>query len=139
MPATLTANNKRRTAFGRALTEAMQVRHMTQMQLGDRLGHMRQSSISAWASGQALPPDIETVFRLERVLKLKPGHLSRLLGFVPAEDKELDPPDVIEAIMADPQLDDSGRRMVLGIYEELVAGAKRRHPASHRRKARSAA
>lgn len=129
MPATLTTNARRRAAFGRALDEAMRVRQMTQEKLGERLGDMGQSTISAWKSGHALPPDIETVFRLEKVLKLPAGHLSRVLGFMPAGRDHIEP-DVTAAVMADERLDEAGRRMVLGVYDELIAAAKRRHPSA---------
>lgn len=129
MPATLTTNARRRAAFGRALNEAMSVRQMTQERLGERLGDMGQSTISAWKSGHALPPDIETVFQLEKVLKLPAGHLSRLLGFMPVSRDRVEL-DVTAAVMADERLDGAGRRMVLGVYDELIAAAKRRHPSA---------
>jgi transcriptional regulator with XRE-family HTH domain len=132
MPATLTTNPKRRAAFGKALAEAMRVRQITQMRLGEDLGDMRQSSISAWRSGNALPPDIETVFRLEKVLKVPAGHLSRVLGFMPVERGQLATIDVTEAVMTDGRLDAAGRRMVLGVYDELIANAKRRHPSARK-------
>lgn len=129
MPATLTADETRRARFGDALAEAMRVRQITQAALGELLDEMRQSSISAWRTGSALPPDVETVFRLEKALKLAPGHLSRHLGFLPA--KRATAPSVSEAIMADSHLDAAGQRILLTAYQELAA-AKRRHPTAHK-------
>lgn len=131
MPATLTADEKRRTRFANALAEAMRVRELTQAELGELLDQMRQSSISAWTTGNALPPDVETVFRLEHVLKLRPGHLSRHLGFLPIT-KLPQVATVTDAVLADDRLDDSAQRILLATYKELVAAAKRRHPSAHK-------
>lgn len=134
MPATLTSNQRRRDAFSDALLEAMETRGLTQARLGQLVNHMGQSSVSAWVNGRALPPDIETVIKLEKVLKLPAGHLCRLLGFVPV-DKEPDVElDLIQAVMHDERLDDAARRAVLDLHRELVEQAKRRHPTARARK-----
>lgn len=130
MPATLTADEKRRARFGNALAEAMRVRELTQAELGELLNQMRQSSISAWTTGTALPPDVETVFRLEQALKLRPGHLSRHLGFLPIT--KLPPVTVADAVLGDSRLDATAQRILLVTYKELVAAAKRRHPSAHK-------
>lgn len=127
MPATLTANEKRRSSFGSALTKAMRLQRLTQSELGEMLGDIGQSSISAWTTGNALPPDVETVFALERALRLPPGHLSKHLGFLPAKLAM-----VPNAVRADDRLDDDGQRIMLTTYKDLVAAAKRRHPTAHK-------
>lgn len=121
MPATLTSDVQRRSAFGNALAEAMRVRRITQAELGARLNNMRQPSISAWKSGEALPPDVETVFRIEAALTLQPGHLSRYLGFMPV-DGMVRASTVRDAVMVDELLSESGRRILLSVYEELTSG-----------------
>lgn len=133
MPATLTTNERRRSAFAKALTAAMDARNMTQERLGARLGNLRQSTISAWTSGHALPPDIDTVFRLEKVLKLSPGTLSRQLGFMPTAPTDGDP-DVRQAILADVSLDAGERAAMLNVYDTLIEASKSRHPTAHRRR-----
>lgn len=122
MPATLTTNAKARTAFGSALGEAMDQLGMSQAALGERLNHMRQPAISAWINGHALPPDIETVFKVEKVLKLAPGTLSKYLGFLPPKA----PVSVLDAIHADQALDASGKRAMTAVYEELISRGRRR-------------
>lgn len=131
MPATLTSDEKRRTRFGHALSEAMRIQGFTQAGLGARLGEMGQSSISAWTTGGALPPDVETVFALERALKLSPGQLSKHLGFLPTS-KARSVLTVADAVLADDHLDDDGQRVLLATYKELIAAAKRRHPSAHK-------
>lgn len=130
MPATLTSDEKRRTRFGQALSEAMHTQGLTQAELGARLNEMRQSSISAWTTGAALPPDVETVFALERALKLTPGQLSKHLGFLPTRRSKT-VLTVADAVKADDRLDDAGQRVLLATYKELVNAAKRRHPTAH--------
>lgn len=126
MSATLSANDRRRTRFGKALAEAITDCDYTQTEFGEVLGDVRQSSISGWCSGASLPPDVETVFRIEKLLDLEPGELSRLLGFLPVRNLS-----VADAVMADNQLDEAGRQIVLSTYRE-VAAAKKRHPTAHK-------
>lgn len=126
MPATLTTDEKRRTRFGAALSEALHVNELTQAEFADLLG-TRQHTISAWTTGTALPADVESVFRLEQVLGLRPGHLSRHLGFRPATKLA-----VLDAMADDDQIDGSAKRLLTATYKDLVAQAKRRHPTAHK-------
>lgn len=132
MPATLTTDSKRRKAFSKALQEALELREISQAALGEALGDLRQSTVCAWVNGHALPPDVETVFWIEEELDLAPGHLSRLLGFLPSDDDvEV---DVVAAVMSDPQLTPTARRAVLEVYDDLKRKAKKRHPSAHKAK-----
>lgn len=64
------------------------------------------------------PPDPETVFAIERALLLRPGTLSRILGYVPASARSSR--SVRDAIAEDPGLSDAGKRALLAAYEQLV-------------------
>lgn len=119
---------ERRRAFGEALGEAMQMRSMTQLELGQTLG-ITQSAVSAWKAGQAAPePDV--VFAVEQSLTMPAGWLSRHLGFVPADFRKQPPVSVPDAALVDPLLDEPGKRAVIAVYRELTSrgGVKRGRP-----------
>lgn len=59
------------------------------------------------------------VFAIEKALELGPGTLSRLLGYLPAEATDV--LTVPAAVEVDPHLTVLGRRVVLKVYEEMVA------------------
>lgn len=62
-------------------------------------------------------PHPAVVFAIEKALLQRPGSLSRLLGYVPAEDR----PSVTvrDAIFDDPTLSDVARRALLAAYDQL--------------------
>ena len=64
----------------------------------------------------ATRPDPLTVFGMEHLLELPPGELSRHLGYRPVDSGE----SVVDAIEADPLLDDASRRILLGAYQQAV-------------------
>lgn len=109
---------RRRRKFGNVFAETLQVRRKTQMEIAEALG-TTQSSVSAWKAGESVP-DPETIFQLERELQVPPGHLGQHLGFVPANSTEI-PHPARDAIMADPLLDEEGKRVVMAVYEQLTA------------------
>lgn len=123
----------RRGAFGEAVAEAMHMRQITQVEVGELLG-VTQSSVSAWRSGQAAP-DPDTVFDLERTLRLGPGHLSRHLGYLPLEAGKRAAVTVQDAVLADALLAEQAKRAVLAVYEELKnrGGTRRGRPSSRTR------
>lgn len=112
-------------AFGNAIAAALATKGITQAELGQRVGIV-QSAVSAWVAGTAEPPR-DTVWAIERVLGLTPGFLSRQLPspYQPVT-KNAAVATVEEAVIADPLLDESGKRAVLAVYRELVSYAPRR-------------
>lgn len=108
---------ERLTEFGTALKNARGVRQMTQGQLGEALGGVTQSAISAWEAGD-YEPSPQLVFAAEQILELGPGHLSRILGYLPLEAAEA-PPSFEDAVLNDRTLDEPLQRALLALYREL--------------------
>lgn len=78
-----------------------------------------QASVSDWLLGaNAMTPS--QVFAVEQALQMRPGTLSRELGYLPMTSRSAR--SVPDAIAADPKLTAMGRRVVLAVYEELVDG-----------------
>ena len=92
---------------------------MSQRGLADALG-VSQASVSQWLLGQTAPRP-ERVAALERVLRMEPSFLARLLGQV-ADDDRAAPASVsvTEAAEADPRLGSRERRILAAVYRELV-------------------
>jgi transcriptional regulator with XRE-family HTH domain len=116
-----------REVFRRALRQAREDAGLSQRALA------RAVSVSAGAVWQwerdedGTVPRLDMTTRLEQVLKLEPGHLSRLLGYVPATAEQGSITSVVAAARADPRLDDSERELLIAVYRELVrqSAAKR--------------
>lgn len=77
------------------------------------------SSVYYWMSATNEPSRAK-VFAIERVLGLKPGSLSRHLGYLPVGAKDVK--TVADAIASDGALDERGRRALLALYRELTRG-----------------
>lgn len=116
---------ERRKAFGDALAEALQVRGVTQAQLGQQIGRITQSAISQWRSGEA-EPNPETVFKVEKALDLPPGHLSRHLGYLPPSAENTTSLTTEDMLVNDPLLDDIQKRGMLAMYREFTGRRRRR-------------
>lgn len=112
-------DRRRLKDFGEELARAMTVRGMTHRQLGDELGGVTPSAISAWKSGAA-EPSSRTVFAIERALQLPPGHLSRHLGYLPVDGKRSADSSVEESVLIDPLLDDVQKRGLLALYRVFI-------------------
>ena len=112
-----TAEQRRR--FGQALQRAREECGLSQRGLADALG-VSQASVSQWLLGQTAPRP-ERVAALERVLRMEPSFLARLLGQV-ADDDRAAPASVsvTEAAEADPRLGSRERRILAAVYRELV-------------------
>lgn len=80
---------------------------------------LHQTTVARWLSGENAPPDPPIVFAIEDCLGLAPGTLSRPLGYLPVGAADIE--SVPAAIDADPALTVLGRRVVLKVYEDLVA------------------
>jgi hypothetical protein len=57
---------------------------------------------------------------LERVLQVESSSLARLLGYVPPSELRNSPTSVLDAVNADPRLDEDGRELLTGVYRWLV-------------------
>lgn len=75
-----------------------------------------EAAVSQWTTGKN-EPTRNKVFAIEKVLGLKPGTLSRCLGYVPVGARE--PRTVADVIQSDSSLDERGRRAILALYREL--------------------
>jgi transcriptional regulator with XRE-family HTH domain len=105
--------------FTDALTRAMDQARVNQSELGRAAG-AAPAMLSAWLSGRTANPEPQKVFAVERALRLRPGALSRHLGYVPADPN---PPDidVRAAIDADPRLTDKSKSALSLLYDVLTA------------------
>lgn len=103
--------------FGDSLRQVLADLGMSQQELAERLGLHSQSVVSQWISGTHRP-DPPRVFEIERHLELRPGQLSRLLGYLPVD--AVPALDVSSAIEADPRLTDRQREAVLAVYRVLA-------------------
>jgi len=111
-----TAEQRRR--FGQALQRAREECGLSQRGLADALG-VSQASVSQWLLGQTAPRP-ERVAALERVLRMEPSSLARLLGQVSDDDRAAPSVSVTEAAEADPRLGTRERRILAAVYRELV-------------------
>ena len=110
-------------SFGEAVKLRLDDLNKTQTWLGERMGELHgrrpygQSTVGTWIARTELTPAL--VFDIERALDLPAGHLSKLLGYVPVGATP-PPGSVVDAIEADPLLDDRGRRSLVAAYRALV-------------------
>jgi len=117
------SRREQREAFRRALRRARESCGLSQRAVGEAVGRTG-SAVWQWEEGRGAP-DYATVAKLEEVLELAPGSLAKLLGYV---SPEVDGPvSVVEAVNADPRLNDSGRELLTSVYRWLVrqGGGKR--------------
>jgi transcriptional regulator with XRE-family HTH domain len=115
----LTPMNSRRDqreAFRQALRRARDASGLSQRVVGEAVGRTG-SAVWQWEEGRGAP-DHTTVANLEAVLELEPGSLAKLLGYVPTGS--VGPVSLVEALNADPRLDDSGRELLTSVYRWLV-------------------
>ena len=105
-------------AFGDELQRAMHAMNVNQLTLARKL-KMTQSAISSWCTGAA-EPRCETVFAIERALRVEPGTLSRHLGYLPARPARREHVTVEQAILEDTALDASAQSALLATYEAFT-------------------
>ena len=122
-PRGVNSRREQREAFRRALRRARESCGLSQRAVGEAVGRTG-SAVWQWEEGRGAP-DYATVAKLEEVLELAPGSLAKLLGYV---SPEVDGPvSVVEAVNADPRLNDRGRELLTSVYRWLVrqGGGKR--------------
>lgn len=70
-----------RAAFAAALRNERLRRGITQSEVAARIG-VGQTAVAAWENAVSIPDPL-TVFTVERAIGMRPGRLSRHLGYVP--------------------------------------------------------
>jgi transcriptional regulator with XRE-family HTH domain len=109
---------EQREAFRQALIHIRHQRGWSQRRLAKEVG-LSHSTIAVWERGQTIPEPANVV-ELERALKLESGTLARLLGYMPAGTMRQEMISVLDAIMADPDLGERERALLLTMYRQLV-------------------
>jgi len=110
------------TDLSDALKEACRHARVSYKVLSDRLleqegMHRGKDTVSLWANGRQRPwPD--ELFAVERVLRLPPGHLSKLDGYVPAANRPVR--SVVEAINHDTALSPELRQALIAAYRAFL-------------------
>src|SRR5262245_37575075 len=122
-----------REVFRRALQQAREDCGLSQRAMAKAIG-VTSGAVWQWEREQdGTVPRPETTVELERVLKLEPGRLSRLLGYLPTVDLKEPTASVVEAAKADPRLGQSERELLIAVYRELVRQSTARADASGNR------
>ena len=116
MLAPMNSRREQREVFRQALRRAREASGLSQRVVGEAVGRTG-NAVWQWEEGRGAP-DHATVANLEAVLELEPGSLAKLLGYVPAGSDG--PVSLVEALNADPRLDDSGRELLTSVYRWLV-------------------
>jgi transcriptional regulator with XRE-family HTH domain len=108
-------------ALRKAIRDALTERNMTQRELGAEVGHLEdgpaipQQSVAEWLAGRVtLTP--ARIFTIERALRMKPGALSRLEGYMPVGQVPVMTPE--EAIDADPDISPTFARLLVGTVQQ---------------------
>lgn len=104
--------------FRRAVDALRDTRGWSQKELGAALG-VSGSLVGQWLRGVGEPPR-HRVFELEEEFNLRPGTLSRIMGYLPLNAKPAR--TVTEAIDADSALTEPEREVLRSVY----AGVRRR-------------
>ncbi len=109
---------QQREAFCRALRQARSTMGMSQRAVARAVG---RTASAAWQWEKGLgAPDPSTVAKLERLLQVEPDSLARLLGYVPPSELRDGIASVLDAVNADPRLDEGGRELLANVYRWLV-------------------
>ena len=112
------ATEEQKAAFRRRLRQEREAAGQTQMGLSLKIGVSR-SAVWQWEEGKSVPTEAN-VAALEKELRLQPGALSILLGYLPAGAVEREMVSVIEALEADPKLGERERELLAAMYRQLV-------------------
>ena len=109
---------QQREAFRNSLRQARRVMGLSQRAIARAVGRT-PSAVWQWEQGHGAP-DPQTVAKLERLLQVEPDSLARLLGYVPLLEVTSRPGTVLDAVNADPRLDEDGRELLTDVYRWLV-------------------
>lgn len=122
---TMDTRGAQTTEFGAALELALDGRQLAW--LGAEIARdldlpapITRSAVAQWVEGTT-EPTRDKVFAAERVLGLKPGTLSRLLGYLPVEAKQA--VSVLDAVDNDSRLSPDAKRILRAVYREATSGA----------------
>jgi hypothetical protein len=121
------AKSERLAAFGKALDTALgtsRSRGWLGAEVARDLGEdtpITASAVTQWINGDTEPKPPERVFAIERVVGVRPGTLSRLLGYLPLDAKPVR--SVIEAIDADTNLSEPMRAVLREAYRAAAKGS----------------
>lgn len=120
MPTPKFKRTKGSEAFGAALERQLGGR--SQKEFGAAVAQAQgldkpysQQLVSQWINGKE--PSPEQAIAIERALSVRPGMLTKLLGFVPTAYKPA--MTVVDAINSDERLDADDRQMLLQMYRQL--------------------
>ena len=114
---------EQRRIFRRALAEARRRRGLSQRDLAAAV-EVSPSAVSQWEAGDTAPRP-QVAAKLEAVLDLEAGSLGRLLGLLPVSPAQTGVTGVLDALDADTKLSDRQRKLLAGIYEELIGDGGR--------------
>jgi transcriptional regulator with XRE-family HTH domain len=109
---------QQREAFRRALRQARSEMGFSQRAVARAVGRTA-SAVWQWEEGRGAP-NPSTVAQLERLLQVEPDALARLLGYVPVSETSDGTTSVVDAVNADPRLDEGGRELLTSVYRWLV-------------------
>jgi transcriptional regulator with XRE-family HTH domain len=112
------ATSHQRAVFRRRFVQARTAAGLSQRDIAKAAG-VSPSSVAGWENGESAPRE-HTAARLEQILHLEEGTLSRILGFIPATVKQDAINSVSELIDTDPRLGPRERRLLHSMYGELV-------------------
>jgi transcriptional regulator with XRE-family HTH domain len=109
---------EQREAFRLALAHARRERQWSQRRLAEELD-VSHSTVAFWERGKSLPRS-PNVVELERALEVEGGTFARLLGYMPHGTMQREMLSVLDAVMADPNLGERERELLLTMYRQLV-------------------
>ena len=104
--------------FGIGLRESLLRAGLTQAELAGAVGVSR-ATISEWMRGSSEPRPA-VVFALEAALGVTPGHLSRRLGFLPADGHDRAVTDPVRIIDRLPDLSPESKAALVDVYRSLA-------------------
>jgi transcriptional regulator with XRE-family HTH domain len=110
------SRSAQRERFRQALRQARMDADLSQRAVA-RAVDRTPSAVWQWEEGRGAP-DSATVAKLEQLLHLEPDTLGRLLGYAAPSDRPSG--SVLDAVRADPRLDESGRELLSTVYRWLV-------------------
>jgi transcriptional regulator with XRE-family HTH domain len=115
-PRTVNSRSAQRERFRHVLRQARADAGLSQRAVA-RAVDRTPSAVWQWEEGRGAP-DSATIARLEQVLRLEPDTLGRLLGYAAPSAQTTG--SVLDAVRADPRLDEAGRDLLVTVYRWLV-------------------